>query len=59
MKRILMPASGHQDDHEDSVHLLVNGRVPCGRTFAKNIHCMTDKPLTCEHCRQALQLKEN
>ncbi len=53
--RILMPASGHQSDHEDSVHIqLTNGRIACGRVYSPSIHTKTDKPVTCEHCRKAL-----
>ncbi len=54
--RILMPASGHQDDHYDSVHIqLADGRIACGRAYSHNLHTKTDKSVTCERCKQALK----
>lgn len=56
MQRVLMPASGHQSDEYDSVHVLLdNGRIPCGRVFAANLHTTTDKSITCQRCKKALE----
>lgn len=58
INRILMKASGHPDDHDDSVHaLLANGRVPCGRAYSANHYTKTVKALTCERCMAALRTK--
>lgn len=54
--RILMPASGHQDDHDDSVHIqFEDGRIACGRAYSPNLHTKTDKPVTCERCNQIIE----